>query len=137
MNLNDLRKIKWEAKLLTNRITIKGTALAESLKNVAHAISVLEHLASWHENVLIHSDDKSDIWEEIKKERAYQDHKWGGADHDDKHHMREWLIYIGSKTTKALIASSFDKKLWRKCMIQIAALSVAAIESYDRINYDK
>jgi hypothetical protein len=136
MNLNELRNLKWQAKSLINAVTIKGTALGESLKDLANQLAVTEHLAQMTGNAILYSDPKSDIWEEIKTERASQDKRWGGPQHDDTHTARDWCYFLITKTGKAMglsfMSDDISARTWRKCMVQVAALAVAAIESYDR-----
>ncbi len=70
---------------------------------------------------------------EIMGERARQDEKWGGPEHDDLHNPEDWCNYIIDYATwaKQMAAyHSFDK--YRRRMIQVAALAVAACDSFDR-----
>jgi hypothetical protein len=76
------------------------------------------------------------VLSEIIHERAAQDAEWGGAAHDDTHGPGEWLEYISHQLDQADAAASFpDEVAWsvRDRLIKIAALSVAAIESIDRV----
>ena len=69
----------------------------------------------------------------IETERYAQDEKWGGATHDDSNSMYHWLGYITKQA--GCIARSlhpFDKLLVKGCLIKIAALAVAAIQSIER-----
>lgn len=75
---------------------------------------------------------------DIEKERAYQNKRWG-PDFDDKHNTPfHWGIYIANYATRWpwLIEdpAEFRKVLleFRKRMVQVAALAIAAIESVDR-----
>ena len=65
------------------------------------------------------------IYADIRNERKNQDRKWGGPSHDDCHDEQDWIAYVRRHTDKA----SYD---FRKQMIRVAALVVAAAESYDR-----
>lgn len=70
---------------------------------------------------------------QVIAERFGQDRKWGGADHDDEHRRRDWLQYIrehADRATKALKGKDLDE--YRKQLVEIAALAVAAVESHDR-----
>lgn len=73
------------------------------------------------------------LFSEIQAERARQDDKWGGPDHDDQHTTAEFVQliedYAGWARTMAGM-NSHDKA--RKRLIQVAALAVAAVESIDR-----
>ena len=68
------------------------------------------------------------IIEEILTEREYQDHKWGGPDHDDTHCNHDWDNYI----TKYLDKAFASPLTFREQMIKVAALAVAAAEWHDR-----
>lgn len=74
------------------------------------------------------------IWDEISKERARQDAIWGGAEHDDKQSPKDWINYTDQYLTEAAISlqADHDESVYRRKMIQVAALAVAAVESYDR-----
>jgi len=68
------------------------------------------------------------VYADVRKERKAQDQEWGGPKHDDTHSNGDWISYVRRHTDKA----SYD---FRKQMIRVAALAVAAVESYDRINH--
>lgn len=69
------------------------------------------------------------ILQEIEDERSKQDAKWGGPSHDDTHTVYEWGLFIHQQIQR------YDKERsnFRSSMVRIAALAVAAIESYDRL----
>lgn len=69
----------------------------------------------------------SRVYEEVKNERVRQDAKWGGPSHDDTHVNFEWCDYILEHNRKAKSSE------WRKRMIEVAALAIAAVESHDRV----
>lgn len=69
--------------------------------------------------------------QEIAEERERQDAKWGGADHDDGHAPADWRAFIEKKLAQAN-AEPISPVEYRRRMIQVAALAVAAIESNDR-----
>lgn len=72
------------------------------------------------------------ILREIEIERHYgQDRKWGGAKHDDEHTDRDWVFYITKHLGKA-VTWPFNAGVFRKQMIRVAALAVAAIQALDR-----
>jgi hypothetical protein len=74
-----------------------------------------------------------DILNEITNERARQDDKWGGAEHDDQHTTTEFCGFIQDYAAWARRMdqmNSPDKA--RRRLIQVAALAVAAVESIDR-----
>lgn len=67
------------------------------------------------------------IIEEVKAERVRQDAKWGGAEHDDKYTATDWGYFIWERTHYRAYCPEF-----RRNMLQIAALAIAAIEANDR-----
>lgn len=71
------------------------------------------------------------IFLEIECERSDQDSKWGGYSHDDKHGSHDWIAYIVKHTGKS-IQSPWNENIFRKQMIRVAALAVAAVEWLDR-----
>lgn len=72
----------------------------------------------------------SNVYEELKVERNYQDQKWG-HDFDDKNTLNDWLTYINIYGAKAA-AMDVSKEDQRKYMVKVAALAVAALETFDR-----
>ena len=72
------------------------------------------------------------IYKEIDEEREYQDNKWG-TENDNKNTPNDWIAYITAYNGKAYRYPS-DKDNFRKCMIKVAALAIAAIEACDRNN---
>lgn len=76
------------------------------------------------------STKRRDIFDEIVWERTSQDKKWGGPAHDDTHLESDWCRYIATHNDLALENDSHGH--FRKQMIRVAALAVAAIEWYDR-----
>lgn len=67
------------------------------------------------------------VVKEILDERDRQDALWGGPTHDDGHTQNEWLSFIQLYVDKA-----DDPALFRKELVRVAALAVAAIQAYDR-----
>jgi hypothetical protein len=77
------------------------------------------------------------VYDEIKKEREYQDGKWGHETDDTLNTPWMWASYIGQYATKwmrgeFLPVSVDTTNTFRTCMIKVAAIAVAAIESIDR-----
>jgi hypothetical protein len=71
---------------------------------------------------------------EIERERKRQDEKWGGPDHDDTHSAKDWALYRVKREQDILDHPrryTYDC-IYRKALIEIAALAVAQIESLDR-----
>jgi len=75
---------------------------------------------------------------EIQRERTKQDQKWG----EQNHAPVEWLSILGEEfgeVCKATCEAHFaeykttgDYSEYRKELIQVAAVAVAMVESYDR-----
>lgn len=81
------------------------------------------------------------ILAEIDEERFEQDKKWGGPEADDRLQPRDWASRIEHhvqrglyKWNKAIETNPRDPALmdYRKELIRIAALAVAATEAFDR-----
>lgn len=68
-----------------------------------------------------------EIYVDIKKEREYQDGRWG-KDHDLRHSPNDWaaftMRYLAKTTNEHITPSDY-----RKNMIKVAALAIAAIEA--------
>ena len=77
---------------------------------------------------------QSEIIQEILAERKKQDTKWG----EQNHSPIEWLAILGEETgeaSKIAVDAHFlgtQIQNYRKEMIQVAAVVLAAIESFDR-----
>ncbi len=99
------------------------------------------------------------VYDEIRAEREAQDAKWGGQSHDDGHDGLDWVTYIMDHSARILsgvlrverhpdVTSLHDRQFlftvrvpsqdarntraYRRQLVRVAALAVAAIESYDR-----
>jgi hypothetical protein len=74
------------------------------------------------------------IFFEIAAERRRQDARWGGAGHDDKHSLADWIRFIGHQYEIYFdLHQSIrgpERTLLR--LVKIAALAVAGIQSIDR-----
>lgn len=90
----------------------------------------------WHRRIEERSanqkseDDTIRIGAQIAGERERQNDKWGGPSHDLQHGPRDWAAFITEHLGKALSAKRPEE--YRRRMLQVAALSVAAIETLDR-----
>lgn len=80
-----------------------------------------------------HSDTCAKAVSDVVKERKRQDIKWGGPTHDDEHGPEDWERFI----MKRIPLESESDEAFRVRMVQIAALAIAAIESFDRKNSQK
>lgn len=67
---------------------------------------------------------------EVARERVRQDLIWGGPEHDDSHSRAQWINLIDERL--AFPEKADECAEYRNDLIQIAALSVAAVESFDR-----
>jgi len=69
------------------------------------------------------------IYNQIKAERSRQDNKWG----EQNHMPFKWLAILGEEVGESNKAA-LELKLtqYRKELIQVAAVAVAAIECMDR-----
>ena len=75
------------------------------------------------------------ILEEIRRERDRQDEKYGGPDHDDSHYPGDWCLIL-SKYLGRAAAETIDAEpnaAFRDTMIKIAAVAIAAAQSFDRV----
>jgi len=66
-----------------------------------------------------------EVLDEVAAEREHPDAKWGGPSHDDEHPRQVWLRLINTRVWS-------DTLEYRRKMVEIAALAVAAIEANDR-----
>lgn len=77
------------------------------------------------------------IYDEIKAEHEYQDGKWGHETDDTLNTPWMWAAYISAYATKWMAGTflplgNVTTDAFRKGMIKVASLAVAAIESIDR-----
>ncbi len=77
------------------------------------------------------SETTAAVMAEVLKERKRQDDKWGGSQHDDQHETAYWPLQINEMLLRGQDGTATDT---RRLLIEIAALSVAAVESIDRIS---
>ena len=75
------------------------------------------------------TDITKHVLDEIAAERARQDAKWG----EQNHHETIWLAILAEEVGEAAAAALQERKDgYRAEMMQVAAVAVAAIESFDR-----
>ncbi len=67
---------------------------------------------------------------QILDERLMQDTQWGGPEHDDQHTYFDWRTFIYKQLTNG--SMTMNEAEQRRCLIKVAALAVAAVESMDR-----
>ena len=72
---------------------------------------------------------------DVINERKRQDEKWGGSKIDDQRNRPfDWCLIIQDYASLARTMARLDSsEKYRKRMVQIAALAVAAVESHDRL----
>lgn len=70
------------------------------------------------------------IFAQIEAERSYQDAKWGTA-FDDKNTVNDWVVYIGQYAGDAA-RMNIQPQDSREKLLKVAALAVAALETFDR-----
>lgn len=71
---------------------------------------------------------REEIIIQVLNERKEQDIRWGGLTHDKNHSSADWTKYITKHLQIWNDEKGNDK---RYAMIRVAALALAAIESYD------
>lgn len=75
------------------------------------------------------------IYNEITEERRRQDEKWGGPEHDDGHSLEMWVFFITKHAMRGILEWNTHEsgaRAFRRQMIRVAALAVAAAEVVDR-----
>lgn len=82
------------------------------------------------ERKVVRTTSMVEVLTEVANERDRQDEKWGGPGHDDTHDSDDWVHFIELRCVRALQAKTGVS--YRVRMVQIAALAVAAIQSFDR-----
>ena len=78
------------------------------------------------------NEKRQNIIAEINVERTRQDKEWGGQINDDLNTLRDWATYINYHAVINAYIHRAEKFAFRKSMIRVAALAIAAIESIDR-----
>ncbi len=67
---------------------------------------------------------------DVEDERSHQEERWGVVN-DDCNTLDDWLSYVKTFSRRAARENS-NSPAQRKRLVQVAALAVAAIESFDR-----
>ena len=81
---------------------------------------------------------KQSVLDEVSKERAIQDAQWGGAAHDDKHTEPEWIAILARHLGLAANDEAEEEPTrFRRQMVRLAAVAVAAVEAFDRAKGSK
>lgn len=71
-----------------------------------------------------------EVFNDIRKEREYQETRFGN-DFDSKNTPNDWIAYISRYTGNA-VTMPWNAWMFRKQLVKVAALCVAAIEWCDR-----
>lgn len=77
-------------------------------------------------------NDMPNIIQRIVAERARQDQQWGGPEHDDGHGPRVWEDILSDHVTRLTDVSGDPATDYRDRMVKIAAIAVAAVQTWDR-----
>lgn len=82
------------------------------------------------------------VYDEIRKEREYQDGKWGHKADDTLNTPNDFIAYMNAYSTRWFPGgfTPYTPEVvdaYRKSMLKTAALAVAAIESLDRQRQEK
>lgn len=82
------------------------------------------------------------IFNEITEELSYQEKRWGTKADDTINRPNDWVAYISHYATKWFTGgfapySDMGVNGFRKSMIKVAALAVAAVKSLDRQRENK
>jgi len=72
----------------------------------------------------------SQVLEEIRAEREYQDEQWG-TEFDDKNTLNDWAMYVNVYMAQAA-AMTCPPEQQQKNMLKAATLLVAVVETFDR-----
>ncbi len=84
------------------------------------------------------SDEESMALSNVLAERRTQDEKWGEQNHDPY----VWLAILGEEVgeaNEAVLEARFcgrEMIRYRDEMVQVAAVALAAVESYDRMKWE-
>lgn len=70
------------------------------------------------------------IFEAVREERERQDNLRGGRVHDRGYSANDWVAFITQYAGFA-VDSQVDGDFFRRCMIQVAAVALAAVECQD------
>lgn len=92
-------------------------------------VSVIDDVAIDIVGDVMNEEGKVKAFASIINERRYQDEKWGGPEHDDGETELNWQRYITEYANAQGRSASYD---FRKRMVKVAALAMAAIEAVDR-----
>lgn len=95
-------------------------------------LEISEYFPDQQESEIV---DLERVLTEVACERHRQDEKWGGAGHDDGHTIDEWWDILDRlKLELDVAADAGARPQIRHHLKEIAAVAVAAVQSFDRLN---
>ena len=94
----------------------------------------MKEMTAQERDQMEHARRKGSVLSEVSLERHRQDQEWGGPQHDDQHTPDDWVPMMKKFLARTF---TFNKEVFRRSMIQIAALAVAAVEWLDRAEEEK
>jgi hypothetical protein len=109
--------------------TPDGPGTTDIIWDAAIDVTVIDDVAYDIVGDIMNEEGKIKAFAAVLNERRYQDEKWGGPEHDDTETEENWQKYITEYANAQGRSESYD---FRKRMVKIAALALAAIESVDR-----
>jgi hypothetical protein len=84
------------------------------------------------EVVLVKDETQARVVTAVLAERVVQDQIWGGRIHDEDHTQEEWHDLLQERVTKVSKAlTATGDNLYRRHLIELAALAIAALEVED------
>ena len=115
-----------------DKIARKTSPVGNTYVEVPHHLAVMAAMCLRGFADRIREGGPGSILSEIVNERANQDDEWGGPDQDDQRTSWDWIAYLTKHAGKA-VRYPFDLEIFRRQMVRVAALAVAAIEWADRL----
>ena len=132
-------KIDLNIDLIDNSVSlyINDSLFAEWLSADGEPMSVSEMVTrAFKEGMgyqILNGKERTLILTEVLKERARQDEKWGGPDHDDHHSIDDWVRFICNHASNSEYYAEYpDQGSSREELIETTALCLASLESIDR-----
>ena len=111
-------------KAQARELEAKNNLLNKALDRIVELDAKLQKIRLFNPPISV---DRYFVFLQIHNTRKKQDDQWGGAKHDDTHDLYDWTRFILAQLSMSTVRGI------RKTFINIAALAVAAVESYDRI----
>lgn len=126
--VEDLRKtLNWLSQCVDSDHALEVSEIKSIWNDISDAISKIE-LPPQPVSAM------EDVLNEIRQERTKQDVKWG----EQNHAPADWLIILGEEVgevNKAALEAKFGSSTlreYREELVQVAAVTVAMIECFDR-----